>query len=88
MIDLIPLARSSAVVPRKGDVDRNDGGGVPSILEGVVPRKGDVDRNFSRQALRPTPPVVPRKGDVDRNEAGGDLSDLKIDRRPPQGGRG
>ena len=38
----------NAVVPRKGDVDRNTvyAGGIPEAL--VVPRKGDVDRNAER----------------------------------------
>ena len=36
----------TAVVPRKGDVDRNATWAVPSTSCRVVPRKGDVDRNL------------------------------------------
>ena len=35
----------TAVVPRKGDVDRNDAKHLDIIRVRVVPRKGDVDRN-------------------------------------------
>ena len=59
---------SFAVVPRKGDVDRN----LPTRSkitdkEMVVPRKGDVDRNKRAVGVGAQKAVVPRKGDVDRN---------------------
>ena len=34
------------VVPRKGDVDRNNTKWLQNVLKRVVPRKGDVDRNL------------------------------------------
>ena len=58
----------TTVVPRKGDVDRNnrltDNGKSQGI---VVPRKGDVDRNTDTATKQYRYQVVPRKGDVDRN---------------------
>ena len=57
-----------AVVPRKGDVDRNQNVINFGIDSNVVPRKGDVDRNIPGRTPTAAPcPVVPRKGDVDRN---------------------
>ena len=57
-----------AVVPRKGDVDRN------IIWRSRIcratpssPRKGDVDRNTFCRLPSDLYAVVPRKGDVDRN---------------------
>ena len=38
-------ARLLAVVPRKGDVDRNSFAAFYDYCDEVVPRKGDVDRN-------------------------------------------
>ena len=58
-----------AVVPRKGDVDRNPRLQVIDGGNAVVPRKGDVDRNVVGGVFLLGPlGVVPRKGDVDRNE--------------------
>ena len=57
-----------AVVPRKGDVDRNNKLTNNGQLQGiVVPRKGDVDRNMTDPIIDIMNFVVPRKGDVDRN---------------------
>ena len=43
----IPASDSAnAVVPRKGDVDRNDVIDIIAAAVRVVPRKGDVDRNI------------------------------------------
>ena len=57
-----------AVVPRKGDVDRNISAKMAEMSVKVVPRKGDVDRN-KRAVVQSVgvERVVPRKGDVDRN---------------------
>ena len=62
------LKRSKSVVPRKGDVDRNEFWTDKTTTANVVPRKGDVDRNASvHRPNRKHRLVVPRKGDVDRN---------------------
>ena len=42
---LVRVGRVYAVVPRKGDVDRNEFAETHKIDGKVVPRKGDVDRN-------------------------------------------
>ena len=67
MLWSITLYRMSAVVPRKGDVDRNKLWCAYSPAGLVVPRKGDVDRNHELRLAFRFRPVVPRKGDVDRN---------------------
>ena len=77
-----------AVVPRKGDVDRNLVDDLCLDRLGVVPRKGDVDRNWSTQV----------KCELFRTSspARGTWIEIKLmpptctryRRRPPQGGRG
>ena len=43
-VEMIPFWQ---VVPRKGDVDRNNVNARGKIAFDVVPRKGDVDRNIA-----------------------------------------
>ena len=78
-----------AVVPRKGDVDRNS---LNDVLRAAnqesSPARGTWIEMVSEgwaiyNALR----VVPRKGDVDRNDPA-TIGNLLSMRRPPQGGRG
>ena len=77
------------VVPRKGDVDRNDqNDGAQSKLTSSSPARGTwIEITEIARSVPAVMKVVPRKGDVDRNIKKSELARLGL-RRPPQGGRG
>ena len=57
------MPRALIVVPRKGDVDRNDHALRDRIDRAlVVPRKGDVDRNQQQAYLQGTLSCRPPQG--------------------------
>ena len=83
-----PASDGDAVVPRKGDVDRNHHEGGIFSQARVVPRKGDVDRNdiatFSRMRSHTSSPA--RGTWIEIGHAAHVIGNQV--RRPPQGGRG
>ena len=77
-----------AVVPRKGDVDRNPHRNPLVCPDKVVPRKGDVDRNLGMGMAGSQKAVSsPARGTwIEINPT--HWMSLPEPRRPPQGGRG